>query len=249
MIKNIILDLDETLIETKKSLNNFVRSIHNNFFNTIDFEIFNKVFYDEIKKEYKNLENKEFFNLGIGYLDIFFENGLDRFIGIREANIMREKIILSILSKLNVSYQDNLSTKILRFMMSKWQNYLEKIDGVDELLNKLQNYNLYLLTDGFTDTQLSRAYFLNLDKYFKRSYASEDLEKGKKFSIPFMLLMKENNLIPEETLMIGDNYQSDYLGSKNCGITPIYFDRYNRDDIALLKASNYDELLEIINSL
>ncbi|MFM1563429.1 HAD family hydrolase, partial [Helcococcus ovis] len=114
---------------------------------------------------------------------------------------------------------------------------------------KLQNYNLYLLTDGFTDTQLSRAYFLNLDKYFKRSYASEDLEKGKKFSIPFMLLMKENNLIPEETLMIGDNYQSDYLGAKKCGITPIYFDRYNRDDIALLKASNYDELLNIINSL
>ncbi|MFM1543711.1 HAD family hydrolase [Helcococcus ovis] len=249
MIKNIIFDLDETLIETRKFLNNFVKSIHQNFFSNIEFELFKKVFYEEIKKEYEKLKDHEFFDLGLGYFDIYFENGLDRFLGIKKSSQIRERIVSNILSKLNIDNSNNLSTKIIRYMMSKWQNHLEKIDGVDELLNKLQNYNLYLLTDGFTDTQLSRAYFLNLDKYFKRSYASEDLEKGKKFSIPFMLLMKENNLIPEETLMIGDNYQSDYLGAKKCGITPIYFDRYNRDDIALLKASNYDELLNIINSL
>ncbi|MFM1534443.1 hypothetical protein ABGF38_04445, partial [Helcococcus ovis] len=67
MIKNIIFDLDETLIETRKFLDNFVKSIHQNFFSNIEFELFKKVFYEEIKKEYEKLKDHEFFDLGLGY--------------------------------------------------------------------------------------------------------------------------------------------------------------------------------------
>ena len=99
---------------------------------------------------------------------------------------------------------------------------------VEEVLTELQaKYQLFLIsnTDGFSIPQVLSKF--KLDQYFEKMYLS--YEQGLIKTNPKMLskILKENNLNPEDCVVIGDSLESDIFPAKNAGIKTVLVDRKN----------------------
>ena len=122
--------------------------------------------------------------------------------------------------KLNTEYADFFSKEYLGRCPEK-SNLFE---GVLEELDKLaKDHRLFLLTNGFKTTQERKVKASNLGKYFERMYTSEEAGCLKPNRAFFEHALKDSGANASRTLMVGDNYRSDYLGAKNAGIHAIHF--------------------------
>ncbi len=93
-----------------------------------------------------------------------------------------------------------------------------------EILIYLQEkYPLYILTNGFRETQFSKMKNCNLSKYFHAVFTSETIGYNKPHPKIFQWAMSSVNGRKEECLMIGDDIEVDILGAKNCGIDQVFF--------------------------
>jgi putative hydrolase of the HAD superfamily len=84
-------------------------------------------------------------------------------------------------------------------------------------------YNLYVLTNGFTEVQKLKMKNCNLNKYFKRMITSDQVGFQKPRKEIFDFALKSSNAKKSETVMIGDDLEVDILGAKHAGIDQIYF--------------------------
>ena len=108
------------------------------------------------------------------------------------------------------------------------------MDGAVELLETLSGeYRLYLATNGTSNVQKSRISSSDISKYFQGIYISEDVGYNKPDPRYFEACFKD---IPDfkrkETVMIGDSLTSDIKGGINAGIKTVWFnyEGKSRDD-------------------
>lgn len=99
------------------------------------------------------------------------------------------------------------------------------MEGAEELLRKLSGeYRLYLVTNGASSVQKSRIKSADIAKYFRGIYISEDVGYNKPDVRYFEACFKD---IPDfrrdETVMIGDSLTSDMRGGINAGIKTVWF--------------------------
>ncbi len=112
-----------------------------------------------------------------------------------------------------------------------WDLYLDicptkthLFDGAIEVLEYLNNkYTLSIITNGFEKTQQRKLKHSNMGKYFTQMLTSE------KFGVPkpdpkiFKHLLQLNNASSNETIMIGDNIDTDIKGAKTAQIDHVFF--------------------------
>ncbi len=130
------------------------------------------------------------------------------------------------------------------------------LDGAKEFLESLQGaYKLYILSNGSSVIQHSRIRGAGLKKYVDGIYISEDLGYNKPdlrfFEACFADIKKENpNFLPEECLMIGDSLSSDMQGGKNAGIRTVWFCQKDgegrHEDLADYKVSSFAEIEDLL---
>ena len=97
------------------------------------------------------------------------------------------------------------------------------IEGVIETLDelKMRDKDLIVLTNWFSETQSSRLKKQRLDIYFDEVYGGEHWLKPYKDAY-----INACGYTPMELcVMIGDNYEKDFLGPKRIGMDSIYFNR------------------------
>lgn len=105
---------------------------------------------------------------------------------------------------------------------------IQEIPQVHQVLARLreEGYELYVITNGVTETQESRMSRSGLDKYFKEMFISGRIGAGKP-SQEFFDYVKTH--IPgfdkEEALVIGDSLSSDIRGGVDAGIPTCWFSR------------------------
>lgn len=105
---------------------------------------------------------------------------------------------------------------------------IQEIPQVHQVLGRLkkEKYELYVITNGVTETQESRMSRSGLDQYFKELFISGRIGAGKP-SGQFFDYVKSH--IPgfdvKETLVIGDSLSSDIRGGKDAGIDTCWFTR------------------------
>lgn len=245
MYKNIIFDLDMTLIETSDGIFNLLEKLCKNFFEHISKEKFKSELVLQIRKAVVEYQNFEFMKYGIGDMDIFFEKSFDRHVGYEKAQKTRIIVIKNTLKNLNLNAEFD---EIINYIMDNWLDF-RLIEGAEEMLMKLSDYKLFLLTDGMKETQLARARQVGLEKYFYKMYASEYFGMSKIYSKPFEVLLDENDLKAEETIMVGDNINSDIRSSVKVGITPIYFNRDKKVESEYINVHSPREVLKAILKL
>ncbi len=105
-------------------------------------------------------------------------------------------------------------------------NYL--FENTFEILDYLNaNYNLHIITNGFSVVQEKKLTKSNINHYFKTITNSEMVGVKKPNPEIFNYALKLANVSLHQSIMIGDSYEADILGALNIGMDAIFFDINN----------------------
>lgn len=220
-IKHVFFDLDHTLWDFDK---NSALTFKKIFFNhKVDVNIidFLKV-YEPINLKYWKL-----------YRDEQIDKTSLRYGRLKDAfNELSYPVEDRLIHQLSIDYIENLTSF----------NHL--FEGTVDLLNYLHpKYELHVITNGFEEVQLKKMTSSNISHYFKTITNSEMAGVKKPNPIIFHHALKMANAKPNESIMIGDNYEADILGALNVGYDVIFFN-YNNENIDF-KIKQVKDLLEI----
>ncbi len=231
MIKNILFDLDDTLLDFKMAERVALIKALNELGVYVD---------DYIVSQYSKYNISQWKRLELGEITR------------EQVKVNRFKLLFDEL-KLDVSperatalYEDNLCIG----------HYF--IDGAPEVLEALyEQYNLYLVSNGAKRVQDSRLGSAGISKYFKGIFISEIVgyEKPNREFFDYCF-SKIRNFKREETIIIGDSLSSDIKGGINAGIKTVWFNHRGDDnsnditpDYVINDLSEIKALLDRLNSI
>ncbi len=93
-----------------------------------------------------------------------------------------------------------------------------------EILTYLQpSYKLYILTNGFRETQLKKLKQCGMEQYFSEVFTSETIGYNKPHSKIFHWAVSSVNAKKNECLMIGDDQLVDITGANSYGMDSVLF--------------------------
>jgi len=220
-IKHVFFDLDHTLWDFDKN-------------SALTFQ---KIFYSH-KVDVNIVEFLKVYEpINLKYWKLYREEQIDkeslRYGRLKDAfNELSYLVDDELIHLLSVDYIENLS----------FFNHL--FEGTVDLLNYLHpKYELHIITNGFEEVQLRKMTSSNITHYFKTITNSEMAGVKKPNPIIFHHALKVANAKPNESIMIGDNYEADILGALNVGYDAIFFN-YNNETIDF-KIKQVRDLLEI----
>jgi putative hydrolase of the HAD superfamily len=145
----------------------------------------------------------------------------------REEQVTKEELrygrIKETFNKLNFSINDSLIDVLSNQYLEQLTNYNQLFDGTIELLNYLKpKYNLHIVTNGFSETQLLKLDNSNLSPFFDLIVTSENVGVKKPNPNIFFYALKMTKAKTYESVMIGDNLEADIYGAKNVGMKVIH---------------------------
>ena len=128
---------------------------------------------------------------------------------------------------LGVNGDSHETQKLYEYRLSLGAYYL---DGAEDLLDCLYGkYRLYIATNGIINVQSRRIKDSGIGKYFEKIFVSEKIGYNKPDKRFFDAAFAE---IPgfkhEETVIVGDILTSDIKGGINAGIKTVYFNQNRR---------------------
>lgn len=116
-----------------------------------------------------------------------------------------------------------LSEKYIRFL----PNFNHLLEDTINVLDYLEpKYKLHIITNGFEEVQQTKLKKANIASYFSTITTSEEAGFKKPHLQIFTKAFQKSNALPENSLMIGDNYEADILGAKSAGMSSLHFDYY-----------------------
>ncbi|SMO68929.1 putative hydrolase of the HAD superfamily [Saccharicrinis carchari] len=93
-----------------------------------------------------------------------------------------------------------------------------------EVLEQLkQSYTLHVITNGFKEVQYLKLKNSKLRPYFSKIFISETIGASKPKTAFFEYAVKSANARKKESLVVGDNLETDIDGAINFGLDYIYF--------------------------
>ncbi len=220
-IKDIFFDLDHTLWDFDKNSALTFQKIFNQ--NNIEVEL------DRFLKIYEPLN--------LNYWKLYREDKIDK-------ESLRYGRLADTFQSINYEVSDviihQLSEDYITFLTT--YNYL--FDNTIEILEYLNpNYNLHIITNGFKEVQQGKLYKAKIDHFFDTVTNSEMVGVKKPNPKIFQHALKLANANPEQSVMIGDNYEADILGALNIGLDAICFNYHDeRLDISIKQV---DELIHL----
>lgn len=126
------------------------------------------------------------------------------------------------------------------------------LEFVRKLREEVPGARIYIASNGATINAQGRMASTGLDKLIEHLYISEDMGVNKPEK-EFYDICLEGIGEPKETcIMVGDSLSSDMLGAKNAGLASVWFMPSGDVDAAVREydidycASNYDELFEVL---
>ncbi len=198
MIKTVLLDLDDTILDFKMSERIALSKTLKKFGVEPTEEIIQKYSRYNIS-QWKRLERGEISREEVKvnrYKLLFDDIGVD--ISPKDAT---------------ADYEENLAHG----------HYF--VDGAEEMLNSLyKDYDLYLVSNGAKKVQEGRMSTAGINHCFKDIFISEVIGYEKP-SVKFFDKVFETigNVNKDETVIIGDSLTSDIMGGKNAKIKTVWF--------------------------
>ena len=212
MIKAIIFDLDDTLVDRNASMRIALSDQYDHFSNKL--RCFDKT-------EYVNnilyLQNHGYVNVKKAY-ELFFKNRND------------QTIIQELCNDINNRY----GIKTVLFA------------GVVDVLNIIKSkYRLSIITNGSIDWQYRKLKQAKIDKYFGNILISEEVGYEKPDKYIFELCLRQQELIPEECIYIGDNPEIDIKPAMGIGMKTIWKDNgyFEKPEKVINIIKHYNELI------
>jgi len=216
-INHIFFDLDHTLWDFEKNSDLAFQSI----FNTHQFQFDLQEFFSH----YRGI-NQQYWKL------------------YREERISKSKLRYGRLKDTFDLMKMPVSDEMIEILATDYitqlphNNYL--FEGAFEILDYLKpKYKLHIITNGFNEVQFKKIQNSKLDGYFDKIITSEEVGVKKPNNKIFEYALNKANAVPEESIMIGDNWEADIQGAVKNGIQAIYFTQNGKEaDINVKKVSH-----------
>lgn len=159
------------------------------------------------------------------------------------AGIYNKKELLEFINKdMNTDYNIEFIDKLLEIISKNWVYYVPK--GTEDVLKYLFNkYELYVLTNWFSECQANRLENIGLLKYFKEVVGADKV-KAKPNIDGYLYIIGNTN--KEDAIMIGDNIDIDIKGANDSGINSILIDYRNRYEGYGNRITHIKELKKIL---
>lgn len=201
MIKYVLLDLDNTLLDFDKATFEVLTAIFDRIGKKYDKEL-----------HYKFLQNNDEFwkahergEITVQYIK---DNRFKKFFADNNINSVDFK-------EIETSFRHGIANSVI------------KVDNAQFLLDYLYGkYKLYIVSNGVAATQYSRMEQTGWRKYFQIMFFSEEVgcqKPQKEFFEYCFQTIGDKNL--SSYIIIGDNPNSDIAGGKNAGITTCFFNK------------------------
>lgn len=102
-------------------------------------------------------------------------------------------------------------------------------NAIETLMNlKKSGYQMHIITNGFKEVQHIKLEKSALTTYFDLILCSEEVGVNKPNSAIFKHAMTVVGSKPQDSVMIGDDFDVDILGALNCGMHAVHFDPQGR---------------------
>ena len=212
MIRNLFIDFDDTLYDTRGNA-------EISLYETFDYFHWEDYFEDKEKfmaSYWKtNVELWESYAKG--------EISRDYLMVERFRRPLSEGVSAGVSFNPSAAYCLQVSDVFLKFCASK----SGVVEGAHELMAYLKNkgYRLHMCSNGFHEVQYKKLRSCGLLSYFDTIILSEDAGANKPNPIFFNYAFEKTGAAADDTMMIGDNFNTDILGAKNSGIRTIFFNR------------------------
>jgi len=228
MIKDLIFDLDDTLVKTNRHYINTEHFFVNLF---TDFSNINK---NEILEMIKEEDMKLIKSHKYGYH--WYRDGLIEVYKrlCEKYNIQIENLVM----KLNNKVEEEFLAE-----PELWDNALKVIEHFHR-----QNYDLYIMTLGEYDVQMPKIEKAGIKKFFKKIFIV-----SRKDDKDYADMISHAGLIPSRSYFIGNSIYSDIIPAKRAGFNCVLFDKFTTfynikieipENVTIIKDLN--ELIEII---
>jgi HAD superfamily hydrolase (TIGR01509 family) len=204
-LTTVLFDLDDTLFDHIATARASLRASATPlaFFQTVDFESFYQL-YSELLEEYHTLVMAGRYSYD-------------------EARRLRFERLLA-------SYWPTATTaEIDDFVRTNQTHYplmRQPIAGALALLQALKpHYRIGIVTNNRTAEQEEKLAFLGMTDLVDALITSEDVGVPKPNPLIFEAALQRLGARPEETVLVGDNWQADVLGALAVGIRPVWLNR------------------------
>jgi putative hydrolase of the HAD superfamily len=200
--QHLFFDLDRTLYDFDRNNRETIYQLYQNFnlrdLGAGDFEVFHKTYKSiniPLWERYKKQEITKAF-----------------------LNVTRFSDTLKVFG-INHDLAGKFASEYIR--LSPLQVHL--LPGTLELLDYLfPKYPLHIITNGFDEIQFFKIERCGLKKYFKEIIVSEDAGAQKPDPRIFDYAFKKTGAEPSQSLLIGDDPQSDIFGAQQAGMDQVW---------------------------
>lgn len=223
--KNLFIDLDDTVYD------------------------FSAASEESFRETYELLQYGRFFDSFEQYLSIYKPYNLELWRIYGEGKITKEE-----LNKRRYSYplecvgihDQELADTFCREALSRIPTKGPLMPGAIELLEYLRpKYRMFILSNGFKELQSRKMHSAGIDKYFDGLILSEDIGVNKPNRELYDHALQKTGSTLEESLMIGDMFETDIAGAANIGMEQIYYNPKGKQGHPFVPTYEVKHLLEI----
>lgn len=229
MIKNVFLDLDDTILDFRKGER---RSIYKAF-------------------SQMGLPTDE------SVIQRYIEINLDCWRALERGEMTKDQVLVTrfqlLFDELGISASAEEAQDIYEDFLKEEHDFLP---GGHELLERFMaegKYDLYMATNGIPSVQKPRIKDADLAKYFKGIFISEEIGYAKPDKRFFeRCFEKIEGFALDETIIVGDSLTSDILGGKAAGIKTCHYNPKDRPYSKVTpdyKINNLSELIDLLDSI
>ena len=214
--KDIFLDFDDTLYDTHGNADIALRELYD------DFELF---------KHFDKFDN---------FHTPYWQTNVELWRQYANAEITRDTLILERFRR-PLSLGHGLEDVSAEFCLKVSDHFLNLcadkpgvIEGAHEVVEYLRSrgYRLHMCSNGFHEVQYRKLKSCGMLNCFDTIVLSEDAGANKPSKVFFDYAFSATGALPESTLMIGDNFQTDILGAKGAGLDVMWFNPHPEENKA-----------------
>ena len=209
-----------------------------------DFEKNSALTFDQLLIDYQipvRLDDflKVYVPLNLEYWKAFREQRMDK-------ETLRYRRIKDTFDQLEISIDDDMVFTLADAYIQNLPEHNHLFPGAIEVLDKLkERYSLHIITNGFRDVQRKKLKNSSLSHYFSTVTDSESVGVKKPNPLIFLKALNLANCLPENSLMIGDDYEADILGAKQVKMNTILINHHKK----LFECVQIKRLDELLNYL
>ncbi len=204
MYKHVFLDFDDTIYDTRGNASEALLELFEAFALSRYFESFERFSIDYWKR---NVEVWDLYSKGL----------MDK------PTLIKERFRYPF-QCVGVEVTDEFLLELNDWFLEKTSTKRKLIDGALELLEYLNSkYQVHMLSNGFEQVQYAKMRNSGVERYFKEVILSDHVGVNKPDKAIFDYAIEKTGALVSESIMIGDNLDTDIIGAKNYGMDQLYF--------------------------